>query len=57
MNGQEVRRERDVPVKFNQFIVALGIMTEKDLSPEGSVSVHGQTVIGEWSPITIEIKE
>ncbi|MGG1637781.1 DUF6081 family protein [Paenibacillus sp. FSL K6-3182] len=57
LNGQEVRRERDVPVKFNQFIVALGIMTEKDLSPEGSVSVHGQTVIGEWSPITIEIKE
>jgi hypothetical protein len=57
VNGHEVRRERNVPVKFNQFIVALGIMTEKDLTLEGSVSVHGQTVIGEWSPITIEIKE
>jgi hypothetical protein len=57
VNGREVRREQNVPVKFNQFTVALGIMTEKDLSPEGSVSVHGQTVIAEWSPITIEIKE
>jgi hypothetical protein len=55
VNGREVRREQNVPVKFNQFVVALGIMTEKDLTPEGSVSVHGQTVIGEWSPVTIEI--
>jgi hypothetical protein len=57
VNGREVRRERNIPVKFNQFTVALGIMTEKDLTPEGSVSVHGQTVIAEWSPVTIEIKE
>jgi hypothetical protein len=57
VNGREVRREQNVPVKFNQFTVALGIMTEKDLTPEGSVSVHGQTVIAEWSPVTIEIKE
>ncbi|MFD0710421.1 DUF6081 family protein [Paenibacillus sp. GCM10027626] len=57
LNGEEVRREREVPVKFNAFTIALGIMTEKDLSPEGSVSVHGQTVIGEWSPVTVTIKE
>lgn len=57
VNGREVRREQNVPVKFNHFTVALGIMTEKDLTPEGSVSVHGQTVIAEWSPITIEINE
>lgn len=57
LNGEEIRRERGVPVQFNQFTVALGIMTEKDLSPEGSTSVHGQTVIGEWSPIKIEISE
>lgn len=57
LNGREVRREKNVPVKFNQFTVALGVMTEKDLTPEGSVSVHGQTVIAEWSPITIQIKE
>lgn len=57
VNGREVRRERNAPVQFNQFTVALGIMTEKDIAPEGSVSVHGQTVIAEWSPITIEVKE
>ncbi|WP_127588546.1 DUF6081 family protein [Paenibacillus koleovorans] len=57
LNGKEVRRETHAPLKFNRFHVALGIMTEKDLSPEGSVSVHGQTVIGEWSPVTITIKE
>ncbi|MNJ75575.1 hypothetical protein D3C77_726940 [compost metagenome] len=57
VNGREVRRERHIPVKFNQFTVALGIMTEKDLAPEGSVSVHGQVVIGEWTPVKIEIKE
>ncbi|AIQ65993.1 hypothetical protein PSTEL_25640 [Paenibacillus stellifer] len=53
LNGREVRRETGIPVKLNKFTVALGIMTEKDLSPEGSVSVHGQTVIGEWTPVTI----
>lgn len=57
VNGEEVRRERGVPVKFNRFTVALGIMTEKDLTPQGSLSVHGQTVIGEWSPVTITVKE
>ncbi|MGG1552626.1 DUF6081 family protein [Paenibacillus ferrarius] len=57
VNGEEVRRERNVPIKFNRFTVALGIMTEKDLTPEGSVSLHGQTVIGEWSPVTVTITE
>ncbi|WP_379156878.1 DUF6081 family protein [Paenibacillus sp. sgz5001063] len=52
VNGREVRREH-VPIKLNGFTVALGIMTEKDLTPEGSVSAHGQTVIAEWSPVTI----
>jgi hypothetical protein len=57
VNGEEVRREKNVPVKFNRFTIALGIMTEKDLGPEGSVSVHGQTVIGEWTPITVKTSE
>lgn len=57
LNGREVRREQGVPIKFNQFTVALGIMTEKDLSPQGSVSTHGQTVIAEYSPVTVTIKE
>lgn len=53
LNGAEIRREKNIPIKLNQFTIALGMMTEKDLSPEGSVSVHGQTVIAEWSPITV----
>ena len=57
VNGEEIRREYNIPIKFNQFKIALGIMTEKDLTPEGSVSVHGQTVIGEWSPVKVTIKE
>ncbi|WP_054956530.1 DUF6081 family protein [Paenibacillus dakarensis] len=57
LNGEEVRREKNVPIKFNQFTIALGIMTEKDLTPEGSVSVHGQTVIAEYSPVKVTIKE
>ncbi|QAY65396.1 DUF6081 family protein [Paenibacillus protaetiae] len=56
LNGREVRREKNIPMKFNEFYVCLGIMTEKDLSPSGSVSVHGQTVIAEYSPVTVEIK-
>ncbi|MNJ04099.1 hypothetical protein D3C73_1646930 [compost metagenome] len=57
MNGTEIRREKQVPIKFNEFTIALGIMTEKDLTPEGSVSLHGQTVIAEWTPITVTSKE
>lgn len=57
VNGHEIRREHNIPVKFNEFYVCLGIMTEKDLTPEGSVSVHGQTVIAEYSPVTIVKKE
>lgn len=57
LNGEEVRREKNVPIKFNKFTVALGIMTEKDLTPEGSVSVHGQTVIAEYSPVTVTIRD
>ncbi|MEC0092725.1 DUF6081 family protein [Paenibacillus macquariensis] len=53
LNGVEIRRDKNIPIKLNQFTIALGMMTEKDLSPEGSVSVHGQTVIAEWSPITV----
>ncbi|MEK4356309.1 DUF6081 family protein [Paenibacillus sp. FSL M7-1455] len=57
LNGEEIRREKQIPIKFNEFTIALGIMTEKDISPEGSVSVHGQTVIAEYSPVTVTIKD
>jgi hypothetical protein len=56
VNGEEIRRETNVPVKFNEFTVALGLMTEKDLSPEGSTSLHGQGIIGEWSPMKVSFE-
>lgn len=52
LDGEEVWRYR-VPVKLSSFIAALGIMTEKDIGPRGSVSCHGQGILGEWSPIEI----
>jgi hypothetical protein len=52
LDGSEVWRYR-VPVALTGFIAALGIMTEKDLTPRGSISCHGQGILAEWSPIEI----
>lgn len=52
LDGEEVWRY-SVPVKLSGFTAALGVMTEKDLSPTGSVSCHGQGVLAEWSPLEI----
>jgi hypothetical protein len=57
VNGEAIRTEKNVPIKFNEFTVALGLMTEKDLSPEGSTSLHGQGIIGEWTPMEISIED
>jgi hypothetical protein len=53
VNGELVNRETDVPVKMDGFICALGLMTEKDIRDGKSASLHGQGVVGEWSPLTI----
>lgn len=45
--------EYPVPGPIGGFVAALGIMTEKDLAPAGSVSCHGQGVLGEWTPIEV----
>jgi len=52
-DGVEVERQEGVPFKINGFIIALGLMTEKDLQPEGSVSCHGQGITGEWTPFRV----
>jgi hypothetical protein len=57
VDGNEVARYRDVPIKFNSFLIALGLMTEKTIENGKSVSVHGQTLIGEWSKFTITTTE
>lgn len=55
-DGAEIERREGVPVKAGGFIIALGIMTEKDLTPEGSVSCRGQGITGEWSPFQITVE-
>jgi hypothetical protein len=52
LDGREVWRYR-LPVKLSGFVAALGIMTEKDLTPNGSISCHGQAIGAEWSPLEI----
>lgn len=57
VDGNEVARYKEVPVKLNGFIIALGLMTEKTIEHGKSVSVHGQVLIGEWGKFTITIAE
>jgi len=52
VEGRLVNHEVNVP-KMDQFIIALGLMTEKDIVNGRSVSCHGQGLIGEWGPVTI----
>lgn len=57
VDGAEVARYQEVPVKLNGFLIALGLMTEKTLEHGKSVSVHGQILIGEWGAFTITTSE
>jgi hypothetical protein len=52
VEGELVNHEVNVP-KMDQFIIALGLMTEKDIVDGRSVSCHGQGLVGEWGPVTI----
>jgi hypothetical protein len=52
-DGVEVDTYHDVPVAMDQFLVALGIMTEKPLGEQGSVSLVGQGVIAEYTEVTV----
>lgn len=53
VDGAEVNRETRVPDKIAGFTVALGLMTEKDIGPQGSTSLHGQGLMGEWSEVRV----
>lgn len=55
VDGQEVGVYTEIPVKINSLIIALGLMTEKTIEQCKSVSVHGQTLIGEWGAFTITV--
>lgn len=53
VDGLEVGNYTEVPVKINGFIIALGLITEKQIEQGKSVSVHGQALSGIWSVFTI----
>ena len=53
-DGEEIDVYPHVPVKMDQFMVALGVMTEKTLGEKGSVSLFGQGVVAEWSEVTVD---
>jgi hypothetical protein len=53
-DGAAVDAYHDVPVAMDQFLVALGIMTEKPIGSAGSVSLFGQGVVAEYSEVVVE---
>lgn len=57
IDGALVNREEQVPDKLDGFIVAMGLMTEKDIGPQGSLSLHGQGLTGEWSATRVTVRE
>lgn len=56
IDGEEVDHHREVPMKMQSFIVALGLMTELPIDDDRSVSIHGQGLTGEWSPLTVTVE-
>lgn len=53
VDGELVNRETRVPDKIHGFTIALGLMTEKDIGPQGSTSLHGQGLLGDWGPVRV----
>ncbi len=51
VDGKKVAEERNVPAKVSSFRIGLGIMTAKNITDGKSISVHGQGMIGRWSPV------
>jgi hypothetical protein len=56
VDGQSVVTYTAVPSKLQSFLIALGLMTEKNIQQGKSVSLHGQGLTGEWGPFTITVE-
>lgn len=57
VDGDLLRRQKMPGYELGPLIFGLGLMTEKDITADGSISCHGQGVRGEWGPITIDRPE
>ncbi len=53
VDGEVLRRQRMPGYRLGPLVLGLGLMTEKDIGRNGSVSCHGQGLRAEWSPIEI----
>jgi hypothetical protein len=54
VDGDMLRRQSLPDYRLGSLVLGLGLMTEKTLGPNGSVSCHGQGLGAEWGPITVE---
>ncbi len=53
LDGERVNYQDRIPDPINSFNISIGIMTAVELGPNGSQSLHGQGVTGEWSTAKI----
>ncbi len=54
VDGDLLRRQTLPDYRLGPLVLGLGLMTEKTIGPNGSVSCHGQGLRAEWGPITVE---
>jgi uncharacterized protein DUF6081 len=57
LDGERVNYQDRIPDPITAFNLSLGIMTAVDLGPNGSQSLHGQGITGEWSIAKITSQE
>jgi hypothetical protein len=52
-DDEVIRKQRLPDYRLGPLMLGLGLMTEKDIGPKGSISCHGQGLTAEWGPIEI----
>lgn len=55
VDGRTLREQTMPDYELGPLTLGLGLMTEKDITKDGSVSCHGQGIRAEWSPIDVEV--
>lgn len=57
LDGQNVGVYKEMPCKISSLLIALGLMTEKTIEQGKSISVHGQSLAGEWGSFTVTTRK
>ncbi len=53
LDGEKVNYQDAIPDPINNLNISLGLKAAIDLGPNGSQSLHGQGITGEWSQVKI----